>query len=272
VDRLDPTTGRQLRRIVVPGPATSVAAGAGRVWVIGATDGGPSAISALDPTTSRVVTLRLPNPLAEPDDIGFAHGSAWVTFGLLNQVWRLTATPSGVEKRVLHVPGTPAFIATTGDGQLWVEQEAGAGRVTRILISRRSTALGASKPWGGAIYPARTGNGVMWGTTADRHSVVPLLPSRIGGNSCINCNLPLVTVHGQINAVTSTSRGLFVSASAGPTSTGHTTFFSYHDLNRHPGPTATIRRSGALAADGGGVVIATGAGPLTHWVPARAGS
>jgi hypothetical protein len=268
VDELDPATGNRLTRIALPGPATSVAAGAGRVWTIGATDGGQSAISMIDPATRHVDTMALTDPLAEPDDIAFANGSAWVTFRLLDQVWRLTATSSGMEKSVLAVPRTPTHIATTGDGQLWVAQEAGGGSVTRILATPKSARLGTSKPWAGAIYTAHTGNSLMWGTTADLHSVVPLLPSRIGGNACINCNLPLAAVTGQIEAVAATSRGVFVSARGAPNSTGHTTFFGFHALSRTRRPPARITDSGELAPDGAGVVIATGPGPLIHWVPA----
>jgi hypothetical protein len=130
VDRLDPTTGQRLAHIDLPGPTTTIAVGAGYVWTIGATDGGPSSISAIDPVTSHVITMPLPNPKAEPYNIAFAHGSAWVTMQLLNQVWRLTPTASDgfgnnptFERSIVEVSGGPTSIATTGDGALWVQQE-----------------------------------------------------------------------------------------------------------------------------------------------------
>jgi hypothetical protein len=274
MDKLNPVTGRRIARIPLPGPTTSIATGASRIWTIGATDGGPSAISAVDPATLHVDTMRLSDPNAEPYDIAFAGGSAWVAFQLLDQVWRLTPTATGIQKSVLAVGGAPRFIATTGTGQLWVQQDNGAGSLTRIIVTATSATLGSTKPWPGAIFSG-TG-GVMWATTTDLHTVVDLLPSRIGGNACQTCNEPLVTVSGQISDVVSTPRGVFVSASGAPaTSTGHTSFYSNRDLNPRRGthpllkPTARIAGSGDLAADGAGVVVGTGSVGLIHWVPGR---
>ena len=264
VDELNPDTGVRIARVHLPGPTTTIAAGAGRVWTIGATDGGPSAISVIDPATLRVTTLRLSNRRSEPDNIAFAEGSAWVTMQQINQVWRLTPTPDGVRKSVLSVPGAPYDIATTGNGALWVAH--GTSGLSRIVATRSSARLGRTVRWPGDIYSA-AGPNSLWASFG-AHTAVELDPGLLARCSACAQSDSIVVSGNQIYTEVSTARGLFVSTFRGPTTVGRTVFFSTRALSEsRQTPTAHVAGGGPLAPDGSGVVIGTAAG-LIHWIPA----
>jgi hypothetical protein len=268
VDKLDSRDGSQVAHISVPGPTTSIAAGAGRIWTIGATDGGRSAISVINPFSRKATTLRLSDPRAEPDHIAFAQGSAWVTFNSLNQVWRLTPTASGIARSVLDVSGTPDSIATTGHGQLWVARLAGKQRLTRIAITGASAHLGETVRWNGFLYsPAE---GALLASSGE-HTILFLSPQDLSG--CLACaqSSNIVVPGSEIYGAIWTVRGLFVSTFGNPVSgsLGRTYFWSRHAIrDTEEMPTAQVRGGGSLAPDGDGVVIGTGEGGITHWVPA----
>lgn len=277
VDQLDPQTGAMIKRFAVPGPTVAVATGAGRVWTVGATDGGPSAISVINPTTYQVTTITIKNVKAEPTGaIAFAHGSAWVSFDVTNQVWRLTPTATGVQKTVLSVPGAPQYLATTGDGTLWVSRETeGTDALTEIVAGPTSARLGRSVEWPGGIYSA-AGPKTLWASAGQLRTLMQLQPSSlrpVGATGEVGCSAcaqtdNIVVMGRQIYTAISTSRGLFVSTFGGPDTPGHTDFFSRHalDTNRET-PTARVPAGGSLAPDGDGVVIGDGSTGLVHWVP-----
>ncbi|HVT65070.1 MAG TPA: hypothetical protein VHD81_07945 [Mycobacteriales bacterium] len=275
VDQLDPVTGRQTHRIPVPLPTSSIAAGAGYVWVIGANPGGgaPSAITAIDPNTHNYYSMRITDPTAEPYDIGFADGAAWVTIPLENAVWRLTVDPSAYQlrKSVVAVPGGPADIATTPDGQLWV-QEASADTIVQIDPGTRTSI--AHAPWPGHIFgPTTVENHGLVGTTKP-NTWVALDPYDLarppggGPMGCQGCVDFEYRVPGQIRDVVSTGAGVFVWRT-GKDGTDFASFWSRHDLSTGDStPTESIPVGGPLAADSQdqGVVIGTHTG-LFHWRP-----
>jgi hypothetical protein len=268
VDRLNPSTGALLKHLTIPGPTASIHAGAGRVWTLGAIDGGTSAISVINPRSYAVTTLRLHNPQQEPDHLAFSHGSAWVTFGVLNQVWRLTPTPTGVRKTVVRVPGDPTDIASTGNGRLWVTRALGGRSIlSELLPAGRAGHLGMSVPWNGDVYSSGGADDVL--VSVGSRVISELDPA--GRRACPNCagSSSPISVHGQVESVVETSRGLFVSTFGGPQSPGHTSFFSTRDWDRgRPTATARILGGGGIAADGDGVVVAADSIGLVHWVPA----
>jgi hypothetical protein len=261
VDRLDPNTGERSAKITVPGPAASVAAGAGRIWILGASELGPSAISVIDPISLHVTTMPLTNSRLEPYHVAFAAGSAWVTFQLANQVWRLTPTATEVQKRVLDLSGGPTDIATTGNGQIWV-QRISPKRLTRLIPSGpREVQVGETVSWGSNIFSAVSPPKNLLASGAGG-SVGWLEPSLL--NECLACAQGGGAVaRGQVIAVLQSNRGWWV------TTTKRTYFYDHKSLRNGGQPTASIPIIGSsLGEAANGVVIGAGDGGIVHWVPA----
>jgi hypothetical protein len=266
VDQLDPTTGARIRRFSIPAPTAKIAVGAGRVWVIGqnAGGGGTSYITTIDPTNDAIATLTLTNQRAEPFDIAFGSGSAWVTMQLLNQVWRLTPATSGTgfAKSVITVRGGPTDIAATGAGAIWV-QRLDSGQLSYLAPIGESGQLGQTVKWSAPIFGPFGGNGLL--AAGASGAVGKLVPSELSDcDACAQVNG--MVAKGQVRAALETPHGVFVST------TRRTYFYSAERLSHSSNgtPTASIVApgSGSLAADGDGVVIGAGNLGLIHWVPA----
>jgi hypothetical protein len=279
VDELNPTTGARIARIAVPTPTSTIGVGAGDVWVIGANagGGGPSSITAIDPTTHQVSTIHLTNPQAEPYRMTFAHGSAWVTMPLLNQVWRVTVPvdpgASGLLHTVVSVSGTPWTIAATGNGAVWVQRR-DINRLSRIL-SRGSCGLlscpagpgevGETVVDGGEVFSAAASM-TLW--TGGRRTLIQEAPAMLRACSACAQYQNLLFKGGPITDAITTPRGLFVESS------DRTLFLSAYDVSHFDNgyPNASIPYGGgSLASDGRGVVIGAGQAGLVHWVPAATG-
>jgi hypothetical protein len=270
VDQLNPKSGARIHRFSIPAPTAKIAVGAGRVWVIGqnAGGGGTSYISTIDPTNGAIGTLRLTNPQAEPYDIAFSGGSAWVTMQLLNQVWRLTpsntgSSPEGFAKSVITVRGGPTEIAATTVGAIWVQSE-DTGHLTNIVPAAAPMAgqVGQTVKWSSSIFGPFSGRGLL--AAGASGAVGELIPSELKGcDACAQVNG--MAAKGEVRAALRTPRGVFVST------TRRTYFYSAESLRRSSDgtPTASIPYpgDGSLAADGDGVVVGTGAG-LIRWIPA----
>lgn len=273
VDRLNRDTGKRITRVSLPGPVTAVAAGAGFVWTLGWIDAGQSAVSAINPTTYAVSTWQITALDGAPQGIAFAHGSAWVTFRLRDQVWRLTPTTNGIAKTVLKVTGEPTDIAATGNGALWLTRTVHGRQVlTAMTVNGKHARLGRSVDWPGDVFSA-AGKNLLWASFGP-HTLVLLEPASLGGCSACAQYDNIIVAGPPIIAAISTSRGLFVSTAAGQPaaqrSRQRTDFFARSALNsNHEQPTAAVQFSGSLAPDGNGVVIgAGGQNALVHWVPA----
>jgi hypothetical protein len=263
VDQLNPATGARIHRFSIPAPTFKISVGAGRVWVIGqnAGGGGTSYISTIDPTNGQVATLRLTNPQAEPYDIAFSDGSGWVTMQLLNQVWRLTPSATGIAQSVIPVSGGPTTIAATRDGAVWVQRE-GPAKLTRIVRTAHGGRLGQTVGWSGSVLGAFGRNSLL--ASAGNGQVWEIEPAQL--RNCLACaQADLMISKGQVRTAVHTSRGVFVS-------TTHRTYF-YSDFNlNHFGngiANASIAdEGGSIAPDGNGVVIGAGDDGLIHWIPA----
>ncbi|MGN6474851.1 MAG: hypothetical protein ACTHK4_14535 [Mycobacteriales bacterium] len=290
VDKLNPTTGQRIKRITIGGPTSQIAAGAGQVWVIGSNPGGggPSSITVINPHTRDKATAQvnsdtsmLTDPKAEPHAIAFAAGSAWVTFPLLDQVrrytWETVPQPPHIHgwqlaESDVSVPGGPSDIATTPDGEIWV-QEANAGKV--VQIDPRTQRVIAYFPWKGDIYgpTARESHGLV-GTTAtnvwvalDAYDLAR--PPGGGPMGCQGCVYYGYRVPGQIRDVVSTRAGVFVWRTESDGS-GVTSFWSNRTLSRAgPRPTTSIPYGGPLSPDASntGVIIGVADRGIAHWTP-----
>ncbi len=85
--RVDPATGQTIARIAVP-RVVGVASGGGRVWAIAYPRSrsastfqpikGTTALSQIDPQTSRVIGKRVHLPLIQPISIVVSHGQLWI--------------------------------------------------------------------------------------------------------------------------------------------------------------------------------------------------
>jgi YVTN family beta-propeller protein len=103
---------------------TSIAAGAGAVWVANALDG---TISRIDPNTNAVVQrIRVGNG---PSGVAVGEGSVWVVNGDDHSVARIDPR-SGKVERVLDAGTDPVDIAVEA-GALWVTNES-SGEVVKI--------------------------------------------------------------------------------------------------------------------------------------------
>jgi hypothetical protein len=65
----------------VPTPTLRIAAGAGRIRVLGFNPdgGGPSGVTAIDLRSLKTSNVHYPDPRDEPQSIAFAARSAWIT-------------------------------------------------------------------------------------------------------------------------------------------------------------------------------------------------
>jgi hypothetical protein len=268
VDQLDPRTGKRLHRIAVRTPTSRIAVGAGYVWVIGANPGGggPSMITAIDPVTLGLHTQSYSDPHSAPYDISFAGGYAWVTQPELNQVWRLGpglghGPATGIEYSPVSVTGEPWTIATTGDGQLWV-QRADSDQLSRITPTEDSGRIDLTVGWGHRIFGA-FGPKTLIGAGASG-SVGELGPADLAGCDACAQTDGMAIGRGKVTAAVAGANGFFVSTQR------HTYYFtrSYLDHFSDGRPEAVIDYGGSsLAPDGNGVVIGSDDGGLIHWVP-----
>jgi hypothetical protein len=269
VDQLDPATGRRIARISVPGPITMIATGAGRIWVVGETSGDAATISAIDPTTQQVATLRASGSRSPIAGIAFAANSAWVTLPLRAQVWRLTPPPersveTTMTKAVVTVTNAPSSIATTGSGELWVGRGVtSSDELTRIVPAAASGHLGQTAQWPGKILGS-SGGVTLWVSSGPGRATQLNPTQRSQCPRCLARGNGIKTA-GEITAVLQASRGLFVVAD------NLVDFYSFRAVESDatsPSSSITVDQAASIATDGPGVVIGTSTSGLVHWIPA----
>jgi streptogramin lyase len=122
VIRVDPATGKILKRITVGARVFNLAAAPGAVWAI---DNALSTAVRID-TKSGNVTERVPVGF-QPYDIEWGFGSAWVANAGDGTVWRIT---NGKVVKKIKV-GTEPNGLTAYHGALWVSDHT-LGKVVRI--------------------------------------------------------------------------------------------------------------------------------------------
>jgi hypothetical protein len=267
----DEGTGAVIGSYNIAPQVQHLAAGAGRIWAYGVKQpAGPGVINVINPATGAVKTLSLHGTNEVPHAIAFADDSAWITFPLVDQVWRLTPTVTGVTKSVIDVPGGPLAVATTGDGQVWV-QRAGSDAVEIVPDTVGGHTGQTSAPFVSIFSSVE--NDELW-ATGDSPGLERINLDRGGCNGDCAVQILALPTAGTPGAVLETQSGLFISSfysGSGQGQTplrGQTTYFSDAALNSsHPVPTATVRSLGMLAADGSGVLIATGSHGIIRWTP-----
>jgi hypothetical protein len=251
-----------------------IATGAGRVWAFGpANPSSAGAIYAINPANGRINRIFLRSSRTAPHAIAFAYGAAWLTFPLRNQVWRLTPTPTGVTKTVVAVSGGPLSIASTGDGQLWVQRT--HAPAVNLVSTLRGGQLGPTTRTFQQVF-STTERDRLWVTTdspgLDR---VQFTSVGCGANQCATVDKRIAPPKAGYSpeSVVETSAGLFVlwmytgSGNLQPQARGTAAFYSWAALNHaSPTPTATVSVLGALTADGNGVLIAAENG-IVRWTP-----
>jgi streptogramin lyase len=122
VIRIDPATGKIVKRITVGARVFNLAAAPGAVWAI---DNALSTAVRIDSKTGRVTT-RVPVGF-QPYDIEWGFGSAWVANAGDGTVWRIT---NGKVVKKIKV-GTEPNGLTAYRGFLWVSDHT-LGKVVRI--------------------------------------------------------------------------------------------------------------------------------------------
>jgi DNA-binding beta-propeller fold protein YncE len=122
VIRIDPATGKIVKRITVGARVFNLAAAPGAVWAI---DNALSTAVRIDTKTGSVTT-RVPVGF-QPYDIEWGFGSAWVANAGDGTVWRIT---NGTVVKKIKV-GTEPNGLTAYRGALWVSDHT-LGKVVRI--------------------------------------------------------------------------------------------------------------------------------------------
>jgi DNA-binding beta-propeller fold protein YncE len=122
VIRIDPATGKIIKRITVGARVFNLAAAPGAVWAI---DNALSTAVRIDTKTGQVTT-RVPVGF-QPYDIEWGFGSAWVANAGEGTVWRIT---NGKVVKKIKV-GTEPNGLTAYRGALWVSDHT-LGKVVRI--------------------------------------------------------------------------------------------------------------------------------------------
>lgn len=272
VDKLDPDTGKQLARVTVPAPATQLAADLGAVWVLGSTSvGNRGALTLINASHLHQVYSVPLTPPAIPHGIVFSEGRAWISFPTINEVrsyapdvpdvsnWPNLTTGS------ISIPDGPTNIATTGDGQVWVQHHARSGQLTQLRpVSPKSgheTILAArTVSWGSPIFSAISPPKTLLALGAGA-TVGTLAPSFLNGCSACAQGGGFFA-KGSVNAVLQTSRGWWIA-------TSKRTYFYDHKSFRSGGqPTASLSgQASSLAPDGRGVIVGNPIIGLFRWTP-----
>jgi YVTN family beta-propeller protein len=120
--RLDAATGRVVKRVDPSSSPSSIAIGAGGVWVA---DGGANSVTRIDPTG-----LQTPIPVGNgPTAVATGAGGVWVVDSLDNAVVRIDPGTRAVTGTI-PVGRSPGDVAV-GAGSVWVANS-GDGTVSRI--------------------------------------------------------------------------------------------------------------------------------------------
>jgi glutamine cyclotransferase len=122
VIRIDPATGKVLKRVTVGARVFNLAAAPGVVWAV---DNALSTAVRVDTRTAKV-TARVPVGF-QPYDIEWGFGSAWVANAGDGTVWRIT---NGKVVKKLKVGAEPNGL-TAYRGAVWVSDHT-LGKVVRI--------------------------------------------------------------------------------------------------------------------------------------------
>ena len=163
---IDPTSNRVVASIKVGARPTTVAAGAGGVWVGDTRDG---TVTRVDPETREVATtIGIGAPVV---DLAVGAGGVWAATGSFGEVVQIDADVAAVVQRVsLGDPDDPIVPQVTsvgvGDGRVWVGAFKGLARIdprSGDIVERID--LGS-----GNAQQIAAGDGAVWATTFDNRA------------------------------------------------------------------------------------------------------
>jgi hypothetical protein len=271
VVRMNPSTGKEISRVQVPGPVSWAAYGLGRIWLFGGGDGAfpQSVIDVLDPATGHLVasTTIPPSKGGPQPQVAFAHGSVWFPLGDVPELLRVTLTGHQLRTSTLVIGTTSASIAATGDGKLWLGRA--HGKVTEVLPTSSGARLGRSNGWSSPLLSA-AGSGAVWTTDGASASsrVIQLDPAALAvGDSAAQLDRVLPGFAATVAVQNST--GLWIGGDT------ELAFYSTAALSTgtYP-PTAKVKvpvSDGAtivqLAPVGASVVFVDSTGQVRRWTP-----
>ena len=191
---LDPTTGEQVGGLTLGGPAsyaTSLAAGAGAVWVSLGDGAGGGVIARVDPATFAAHLTRLPRSI--PERLVVGARSLWVLGSD-----RLSRTAFGGPGRVPAPDQVQELWSSidlaVGYGSAWaVTQDTAGGRIggSRLVrIDETSGAVVLERSLGGASTAVAVGAGAVWIANGCAQGLVRM-PVRAGGARCVEVDAGL---------------------------------------------------------------------------------
>jgi peptide/nickel transport system substrate-binding protein len=163
VAAIDARSNRLVAEVPVGNGPTSVAVGAGSVWVTNAND---RSVSRIDPRTSGVQRIDVGG---DPSGIAFGAGAIWVANSLDGTVSRIDPQTNR-EVQPIPVGVTPTALAV-GDGSVWVTS-AEERSVTRIDVVHGRVV--ERIPTGALGRGIAVGGGSVWITDESSRSVVRL--------------------------------------------------------------------------------------------------
>ena len=175
LSRLDPATGRIVRRIDPNAGPAAIGIGDGAVWV---TDTGAGNVARVDPTG-------LVTPIAVgggPTGIAVGAGGVWVADSLDDRVVRVDPSTRAVTTTI-RVGRSPSGVVV-GAGSVWV---ANSGDGTVMRIDPRSGTVVATIAVGGSPQAIAVAAGRVW-VTVDAAAVTPGAPS-VGGTLRIDSQI-----------------------------------------------------------------------------------
>jgi Tol biopolymer transport system component/streptogramin lyase len=216
--RIDPQSGRIVATIAMPGIGeySSVALGAGSLWVTGS-EKGFRGLYKIDPATNKVADQI---PLSGyPTGVTVGGGSVWVTRGRGNVV-RIDATSDRIIGQPIPVGVGPGPIVYAA-GMVYVTNTSSGGSVSRIDPVTGSV----TTPWGVAPDIQAFGAGSLWSVRTNLVSRIDLRTGRIVAQIPLKRAAKVTFEAGRIWAIT------------GPRSRSRTL---YLPDPRHPGTVVTI--------------------------------
>ncbi len=169
VQRIDAQTGRPTDSIPLPGPARTLAAAAGKLWI---PDEDAGVVRVIDIASRKLVSVAIPVGQA-PTAVVAADGYVWVCDNRLDTVSRIDPKRMAVEGRPIRVGREPAEMAA-GEGAVWVLNEGGQS-VTRV-DPRSTRAKGPPIKVGREPGGLAAGAGGVWVPNADDDTVTYLAP------------------------------------------------------------------------------------------------
>jgi hypothetical protein len=275
--KLDPVTGKVLRRVTVPGPVDFLTVGLGYVWAYGGGDGGYgnlSVIDRVDPASGKVHTLRIHGKGA-PYSMVFTAQGAYVSLAVRDEVVRV----SGVGGRLglylpVHVPGQPTNMVVTGDGNVWV-QESLRHKWAELDVADGRSKLVHTYSWNGPVS-AFSHDNTVW-TSDSKTRVVEITPSYLSSGVSVAYGNRVPTVGRPVGVVEEADGGGIYVATADPSAAdvvsdrSGISYYSPEAVNagsRQPTyelPNIDVQ---SIAADpDAGVAFITSDGTLEHWNP-----